>query len=513
MYELSRSGLSRLKRRLLLVFSGPPVLAFIPAISLATYWFGGEGALIVLAGLLPVIYLTGMELRDRVGATSGSLDTILNRSDFEEHLAHIYDAAPEQRHQAALFILAIEDIDKLADRHGHAIAESAVARISERLCSVLRDQDRLGQLGEARFAICTDPVRHLDLEMCIQLAARMQNAVEDPIPIDGVTIYTTASIGFCQRARAPGHFVTDWMDAAATALRDALQHGPAAMRAYSTQMRSARLTREELREDISLALEEGQITPWFQPQISTETGEITGFEALARWTHPTRGLITPKDFLPAAEDAGKLGRLAEVMMYHAFGALRSWDDADVHIPQIGINFTALDLSNPRLIEKIEWELDRFGLEPGRLAIEILETVVAAAPDDVVLRNVRALGQLGCRIDLDDFGTGYASIGAIRRFSVSRIKTDRSFIARADRDPEQQRLISAILTMAEQLQVETLAEGVETVGENALLAQLGCHHVQGFGIGRPMPFDQTLAWIHKHTAKLEKVPRIMDGKSG
>jgi EAL domain-containing protein (putative c-di-GMP-specific phosphodiesterase class I) len=119
--------------------------------------------------------------------------------------------------------------------------------------------------------------------------------------------------------------------------------------------------------------------------------------------------------------------------------------------------------------------------------------------------------MGCRIDLDDFGTGTASIASIRRFAVSRIKIDRSFVMKADRDPEQQRMISAILTMAERLGIETLAEGVETVGEHVLLAQLGCDHVQGFGIARPMPFEKTLDWIAQHRAKLSDMPRIMDGK--
>jgi EAL domain-containing protein (putative c-di-GMP-specific phosphodiesterase class I) len=119
--------------------------------------------------------------------------------------------------------------------------------------------------------------------------------------------------------------------------------------------------------------------------------------------------------------------------------------------------------------------------------------------------------LGCRIDLDDFGTGNASIASIRRFAIKRIKIDRSFVMKADRDPEQQRMISAILTMAERLEIETLAEGVETVGEHVMLAQLGCDHVQGFGIARPMPFDQTLEWIAMHNAKLLQVPQIMQGR--
>ena len=234
-------------------------------------------------------------------------------------------------------------------------------------------------------------------------------------------------------------------------------------------------------------------------------------EALARWTDPVRGVIPPSEILPVIESVNLLERLAEVMMYHSFRALKQWDSAGVDIRQVGVNFAGSELSNPRLLEKVKWDLDRFELMPDRLAVEVLETVVASEPDDMITRNINALGALGCRIDLDDFGTGNASIASIRRFSVSRIKIDRSFVMKADRDPEQQRMISAILTMAERLQVETLAEGIETVGEHVMLAQLGCNHVQGFGIARPMPFDQTIDWILAHNAKIMDVPQIMQGR--
>jgi EAL domain-containing protein (putative c-di-GMP-specific phosphodiesterase class I) len=204
--------------------------------------------------------------------------------------------------------------------------------------------------------------------------------------------------------------------------------------------------------------------------------------------------------------------LVELMMYHTFTAIKAWDSAGVHVPQVGVNFSAVELNNPRLIEKVKWELDRFNLTPDRLSVEILETVIAGAPDDQVTKNINGLVALGCRMDLDDFGTGHASISSIRRFAVNRIKIDRSFVMKADRDPEQQRMISAILTMAERMNLETLAEGVETVGEHALLAQLGCDHVQGFGIGKPMPFQETLDWISAHEAKLQDAPQITQRSS-
>ena len=195
------------------------------------------------------------------------------------------------------------------------------------------------------------------------------------------------------------------------------------------------------------------------------------------------------------------------MLYHSLTALNAWDAAGLKVPTVGVNFATQELRNPNLAENIKWELERFDLPAARLSVEILETVMTDRPDDIVTRNIAALSELGCHIELDDFGTGHASISAVRRFNISRIKIDRSFVLRADRDPDQQKLIAAILTMAERLDLDTLAEGVETVGEHALLSQLGCGHVQGFGIGRPMPFDQTLDWITAHEAKLQDAPEI------
>ena len=265
--------------------------------------------------------------------------------------------------------------------------------------------------------------------------------------------------------------------------------------------------RANLRNEFIAALDSGEIRPWFQPQISTDTGHVTGFEALARWEHPQKGVLGPPVFLPFAEQADLMERLGQVMRHHAFAAMRQWNLAGVVVPRIGVNFSSEELRDPALIDRLKWELDQNELTPDRLTVEILETVFSRRPDDVITRNVIRMSKLGCCIDLDDFGTGHASIASIKRFDVSRIKIDRSFVAKADRDASQQQLVSAILTMAERLNVETLAEGVESQGEHALMAQLGCDHVQGFEIGKPMPFEKTLDWMAAHQNKLNGMPKI------
>jgi diguanylate cyclase len=174
---------------------------------------------------------------------------------------------------------------------------------------------------------------------------------------------------------------------------------------------------------------------------------------------------------------------------------------------VSVNFSAAELRNPRLPDRLRWELDRFGLGPDRLTVEVLETVIAATDNDVIVANIAALSAMGCGIDLDDFGIGHASITTIRRFAVRRIKIDRSFVTRVDQDREQQRMVSAILSLADRLGLQTLAEGVETAGEHAMLSQLGCSHVQGFGIARPMPLDEVTDWMTRQAQTAGRVPRI------
>ncbi|WP_299288461.1 bifunctional diguanylate cyclase/phosphodiesterase [uncultured Tateyamaria sp.] len=504
------TSFSELRQRWAAALSGPQMLAFVPALTLAGFWFGGEVALVAIACALPAIWLMqggvdGVVARRVAHVTSSS--GVVSPDTFLTKVQSMRQNARGADRNSAILAIELDEYSLLTNRFEPGALDKVLKTISNRIAAASRDSDIISRIGDCRFAICLGPVQHLDLESCIQLSGRLQQAIEEPISLDGTSIYTSASIGFCLLSRAPGTDGQDWINGGVAALQEAQRRGPASVRAYSVELHSRLKHRADLRDEVATALERGHIQPWFQPQISTDTGKVTGFEALARWIHPDRGAISPAEFLPAIEDAGLLERLAEVMIYHTFTAIKAWDSAGLHVPHVGVNFSGSELGNPRLVDKVQWELDRFDLTPDRLAVEILETVVTDTSDDTITRNINALTALGCRVDLDDFGTGHASIASIRRFGVGRIKIDRSFVMKADRDPEQQRMISAVLTMAERLGVETLAEGVETVGEHALLAQLGCDYVQGFGIARPMPFEKTLDWVRTHEAKLQDAPAI------
>lgn len=271
------------------------------------------------------------------------------------------------------------------------------------------------------------------------------------------------------------------------------------------QARTPRARLSAPQEEIAQALESGQIRPYFQPLVCADTGAVTGFEALARWQHPERGLIAPCDFLPDLQAAGLSGRLADITLHHALSALKSWDRAGWQIPAVAVNFSADALRDPGLADTLRQGLGAAGIVPRRLSIEVLENVMADAASDRIVRNVSALARLGCGIALDDFGTSHASIATLHRLTVTRLKIDRTFITGVAKNRGQRRLVSGILSMADCLGLDTVAEGVETPEEHALLAQLGCSHVQGFAIARPMPLADTMDWLHQHTPGPQNTP--------
>ncbi|MCT4555953.1 MAG: GGDEF domain-containing phosphodiesterase [Pelagimonas sp.] len=494
---------------------GPQALAFLPALALAAFWLGGEAMLIIVALGLPLLLVSLGEFGDRRPNRDTPLQQsdVVNASGATALCEKILNDAREANLSTACFQFEVEGLEEIAQRAGENTADALRELTLTRIRNTLRSDDQAFRLSDTRYVAMVAPAMKLDLESLLQLATRLQSALEEPASFDNAMRFLSVSIGFCgsQRLKA-GTTGDDLFEAAQIALAEAVVNGPSAIRAWSENMRAAHQAQKSLQNEVDKALDNGQIQPWFQPQVCTSTGKISGVEALARWIHPDRGIVPPAHFLRCLEEAGRMDRLNEVILQHSMTALRSWDQQGLEIPRVSVNFSEVELRDPRLVERIQWELDRFGLTAPRLGIEVLETVIAEAPEGIVARNIVALGELGAQIDLDDFGTGHASLNALRRFRVHRLKIDRSFVTRIDRDEDQHRMLAAVLGMADRLGLETLAEGVESVGEHALLAQLGCDHVQGFGIARPMPADQIVEWAAEYTRKIADT-QILGRKSG
>jgi EAL domain-containing protein (putative c-di-GMP-specific phosphodiesterase class I)/GGDEF domain-containing protein len=493
--------LRALRAVLIDMVSGPTALALLPVVLVLGVITGAEATL-VGAAMLIICALVLISNAQRVSKTSQPRGALFARSNegalkacLDLHLAK----ARLTGGATSCVLIDLKNFDDLMENpQAHSLGLQDTTPLS-RLDRALRRQDHVFSLGEGRYGVALSPISAPTAETVLQIASRLQNALQNPLSDETPDLAFCAAVGVSissDRQTESGHALLTRARRALSEARAATGPGIRLSAATPTPHHA-----DPLRDEIESALESGEIQPWFQPQLSTDTGRISGVEALARWCHPTRGVIPPAQFLPVLEALSLGDRLHIVMLRAALGALVAWRAEGFEIPCVSINLSPDDLRDPTLVDRIAWELDHHDLRPHDLCIEILETVVSLGPDDVTTATIQRLAALGCRIDLDDFGTGHASIAALQRFPIARLKIDRSYIARVDKDPAQQRMVAAILSMSEQLGLDTLAEGVETQGEHAHIAQLGCGHVQGFGIARPMPFEKLGPWLGTYLAGL------------
>lgn len=374
-------------------------------------------------------------------------------------------------------------------------ASSDLSRLAAAVLPVLRATDSLCRIEDG-IAVMLAPPGRLDLEEVIPIAARLQRAAAGRVgPV---------SIGFCLADRAPDRTGPSLMRAARLAADEARRFGPAAIRAFRPEMAATTTAPALSRLALEDALASGQIVAHFQPQVCAGTGVVTGVEALARWDHPEHGLLAPAAFLADLHKAGLSSRLTFSMLDQGLAALRHWQAQGLTVPAVSLNLDAQDLADPMLPDRILWELDRHDLPPHRLTVEVLETVLADG-DPVTVRNIDRLARLGCGVDLDDFGTGQAAIGQLRRLTIRRIKIDRSFVTGLSDEADQRRVVSAILSMADRLGLDTLAEGVETPAEAQLLAMMGVGHLQGYAIARPLAVAEFAQWLAAYRPATRRLP--------
>ncbi len=480
----------------------PAPAVLVPVAAALAFSWGMAGSALSAIALLPILAISFAWTREPVSAFApvpdcDPLTKLPPRPYIVEAIDQELQKSGKKHFACACLVFDLDDFHRFNDTWGRDAADNLLCITADRIGAGLRTEDLVVRLDADAFAVHLAPSERLTFDAILALAERILRALSEPITVNGLTAYTSASAGIAMPRNLSEPTGEKMLAAAERAMVEARCEGRGTLQVYSSEMSIATKKDHALADEVSAALNIGQISAWMQPQVSADGREILGMEALARWHHPEKGAISPADFLPAIEAAGRNERLSEVMLAHALTSLRNWDQAGYTVPCIGVNFGASELRSPRLVDKIKWELNRFDIAPERLCIEVLESVMAQTDNDLVVRNIRALGEMGCRIDLDDFGTGNAAITAIRRFQVSRIKIDRSFIRNVDSDVEQQRMIEAILTLAKQLRVEVLAEGVETTAEQTMLKTLGCGAVQGYGIARPMPQNAVLAWLKNH----------------
>ncbi len=420
-----------------------------------------------------------------------------NATYLHAYLTQIAAGARRAQTQTAVLRVDLDKFGLLRETLGQRTTDEIIRITARRVQYALRAGDFAAYLGHDDFVVVAGELE--DANAAATIAARIQAALGKPFSIRGGARRLGSSIGVTLLSDDEAD--TDRVIAnAEIALAEAQGAGPGNIRYFRESLRVEVERRQTLYTELLSGLGRGELVPFFQPQVDLRTGGFAGFEALVRWEHPRHGLLTPAAFLEYAEQADLTERIGEVVLSATLEAIRGWDDAGLVVPRVGVNFALAQLRDPRLIEKIKWEVERFDLDPSRLAIEVLETVLIKSDADLVVRNLRGLASAGFHIELDDFGTGHASIANLRRFMVNRIKIDRGFIHGIETSEEQQQLTASMIAMAHALGISTLAEGVETEDAEAMLRRLGCDLFQGFLLAKPMSRADTFPWLRAFHAR-------------
>jgi diguanylate cyclase (GGDEF)-like protein/PAS domain S-box-containing protein len=447
-----------------------------------------EGRAAMLSALQDVTERNALERELRHRAFHDSLTELANRSLFANRLEHARAKQRRTDKPVAVVVLDIDAFKTVNDSLGHSIGDELLIAAGERLRTAVRPGDTVARLGGDEFAILIEDAPGID--QLTQHAERLLACLNEPFELAGKTLVITASAGVT--LISPHESADDLIRNADMAMYLAKREGKACVRQFEPALHHAALERLELEADLRRAVMCGEFVVHYQPMMELTTGRVAGFEALVRWEHPRRGLLGPPEFIGLAEETGIIVELGRWVLTQACAQARRWQERHGFEGSVSVNLSARQLRDPSLVDDVVATLRDFQLDPRRLTLEITETVLM--DDDAAVNRLRELKALGVRLAIDDFGTGYSSLNYLRRLPVDIVKIDKVFVDGVATDRESVGLIRAILGMARALNLETIAEGVETGNQAHRLKELGSALVQGFYFAKPMPADATERFI-------------------
>jgi diguanylate cyclase (GGDEF)-like protein len=406
-----------------------------------------------------------------------SLTGLPNRAMMRQTLDEALQNAAHRQKGCSLFLIDLDRFKNVNDTLGHPIGDALLRQVAERLKSVMGEHGKVGRLGGDEFkAVLPGTV---DIGLLESLARTLIEQVSRPYMIEGHRILIGASVGIA--IGDPGRACADSLIRNADlALYAAKAAGRGKHCFYEATMHSEATDRQVLENDLRQAIERGELEVLYQPIVLAATEEISGFESLVRWTHPVRGPISPDKFIPLAEECGVISSIGSWVLETALKEAAAWPD---HV-RVAINLSPIQFNDPTIVDTIARLLDDSGINPGKVELEITEGVFLA-DGDTTDDTFAKLKKLGVRLSLDDFGTGYSSLGYLKKAPFDKIKIDQSFVrGAASPTSRNSAVIRAIVSLADSLEMETCAEGVETHDDLALIRELGCSHVQGYIFGKP-----------------------------
>jgi diguanylate cyclase (GGDEF)-like protein/PAS domain S-box-containing protein len=408
-----------------------------------------------------------------------------NRKLLNDRVSQAILSATRSMKKVAVLFLDLDGFKHINDSLGHSIGDRVLQSVAKRLVDSVRGSDTVSRQGGDEFVVLLSEV---ELSEGVAITARrLLQAGAEPHSIDQHDLYVTTCIGVSIYPD-DGLDVETLIKNADTAMYQAKENGRQTYQFFKPAMNVRAVERQSIEGSLRRALERQEFTVHYQPKINLGTGEISGAEALIRWTHPTRGLVSPAQFIPVAEDCGLILPIGNWVLREACRQARAWVEAGLPLGTIGVNISAMEFRDENFLEGVFSILKDTGLHPSSLELELTESVLMkhAESSASVLRALRAKG---VQVAVDDFGTGYSSLSYLQKFSIDALKIDQSFVRRITTAPDETTIVTAVISMARSLKLRVVAEGVETLKELEFLQAHQCDEAQGYYFSRPVAPEQ------------------------
>jgi diguanylate cyclase (GGDEF)-like protein len=412
-----------------------------------------------------------------------------NRLLFVDRLHQVLTQAHRAERMAAVMLLDLDRFKTVNDSLGHAAGDQLLKAVAERLSGCIREGDTVARLGGDEFSLLLPDLRYIQDGATV--AQKILDVLTQPFRLNGHELFLSTSIGI---TLYPFEESSDaLLRQADAAMYAAKRRGGKCFEFYTAEMGAASVKRLSLEGALRRALEREELVLHYQPQIDLPSGTVVGAEALLRWRHPEWGLVAPSEFIPLAEETGLIVPLGQWVLEQACRQAVAWRNAGLAPGRIAVNVSARQFHQSDFAATILETLERTGLEPRRLELELTESALMGNLE-ATAAMLETLHHAGVQIAIDDFGTGYSSLGYLKRFPIDRIKIDRSFIRDIPADADDAALAAAIIALCRNLAIEAVAEGVETAEQLEFLRERGCHSVQGFLLSPPLPTAGLAEWL-------------------
>lgn len=415
-------------------------------------------------------------------ATHDALTGLPNRVLLDDRLAQAVAHADRYGQSFALMLCDLDRFKLINDSLGHGAGDQLLQVVAQRLTSVVRSIDTVARIGGDEFiVVLSPPAGPAEAE---DIARRAIDVMLPPVEIGGISIHASPSVGIAFYP-ADATSIEALIAHADAAMYAAKQRGRNCVQCYVQGMNAGTQDKVRLESDLHKALELGQFELHYQPKVDTNTGNVSSAEALVRWRHPERGLISPGEFIPLAEECGLIGAIGDWVIREACRQGRSWQTDGLPPVRIAVNLSASQFRAGNVVETIRRALEDAKLEPRLLEVELTESAVMSDPEESI-KILERLSEMGVLVSVDDFGTGYSSMSYLRRLPIDKLKIDRSFISEMTDRADDASIVQAIVSLAHSLRLKVVAEGVETTAQLDFLKTLGCDQYQGFHFSRPLP---------------------------